>query len=58
MALCNTEQRSELGNDTVCPFSRCKLNFDGRPYDFKPDKDQIKAEKSATNLYNQTHSQE
>jgi len=54
----HTEQRSELGNVTVCALLRCKLNFDGRSCDFKLDKDQVKAVKSATYLYSRDHSQE
>ena len=51
-----TENRTDIGNDTVCALSRCILNCDKRACEYKPTKDELKAAKSATYLYNQVHS--
>ena len=51
-----TENMTDIGNDTVCALLRCKLNCDKRACEYKLIKDELKAAKSATYLYNQVHS--
>ena len=48
-----TENRTDTGTDTVCVLLRCKLNCNKRACEYKLTKDELKATKSATYLYNQ-----
>ena len=50
-----TENRTDLGNDTVCALLSCKMNCDSTASNFTPDRSISQTAKKATYLYNQEH---
>ena len=50
-----TENRTDIGNDTVCALLSCKVNCDSMASKFIPDKTISQNVRKATYLYNQEH---